>query len=422
MADLAERLPASLDIERERPRSLARLRLSRVRSWPIAKQFMLALVLVFLVKQAINVVIFPPFSGHDEVAHYAYVRTVATEFRVPKIPDLTIFRASVAKRTINDSGDFIPDDLFRYCHYVLDWGYCDDAKWQNNPPHIVTFAGEYYPYGWQYAANHPPLYYVYLAPLYKLTEHASPASQLYLFRAATIPFGLAVVILAYLIVRTLFPGDQFLAITVPAFVAFQPQISYEAAMVNNDIVSIAAFSLLLYLIIYGLRRGFTYRLAVIMGFSAGVGLLIKSTTLTALPLIAVGMILGCGLRNFRRWIPLGAVTGVVTAAVAWPWYLFLHQTYGNFSALNQIADLQYLWTYRNQTKPTILDEIENKSFEVLRWRETWGEFGWRLIHLSDPLLWIIAVPSAIGLVGFIIYIAITGITVTRSRSAVRAAS
>jgi 4-amino-4-deoxy-L-arabinose transferase-like glycosyltransferase len=410
MVDLAERMPATLELERGRSLSIARLNLYAVRTWPVARQFMLVLVAVFLVKQAINVVIFPPFSGHDEVAHYAYVRVVATQYRVPKIPDLQVFRDGLQNGTALSSGDFIPNDLFRYCRYVLDWGYCDDPRWKASPPHIVTFEGEYYPYGWQYAANHPPLYYLYLAPIYRLTDRFSPAIQQYIFRAATIPFGLAVVLLAYLIARTLFPGDQFLAITIPAFVAFQPQISYEASMVNNDIVSIAFFSLLLYLLVYGLRRGFTYRLAAIIGFSAGVGLLAKSTTLAALPLIAFAMILGCGIRNVKRWIPLGAVSAAITGAVCWPWYLYLHRTYGNFSGLDQIATLQYSYTYRGQTPPTIVGQLFDKAFALLRWKETWGEFGWRLIHLSDGLLLAIGIPCAVGVVGFLIYVAVSGLS------------
>lgn len=404
MADLAERLPATYERETGRSTTVARLDIAGVRSWPVAQQFLLVLVAVFLVKEAINVVIFPPFTGHDEVVHYAYARVVATEYRVPVIPDLEKFRAGLQNGQALKSGDFIPNDLFQYCRYVLDWGYCDDIRWKNSPPHIVTLSGEYYPYGWQYAANHPPLYYLYLAPFYRLTDQFSPATQQYVFRAATIPFGLAVVLLAYAIMRTLFPGDQFLAITVPAFVAFQPQISYEAAMVNNDIVSIAVFSLLLYLLIRGLKSGFSYRLAITIGFTAGAGLLVKSTTLTALPLVAFAMILGCGVINAKRWVPLGAVTAVVAGAVCCPWYLFLHRTYGNFSGLDQVAALQYSWTYRGQTPPSILDQLFDKDFALLRWRETWGEFGWRLIHLSDGLLLAIGIPCLVGLIGFLIFV------------------
>jgi hypothetical protein len=40
---------------------------------------------------------------------------------------------------------------------------------------------------------------------------------------------------------------------------------------------------------------------------------------------------------------------------------------------------------------------------VNRFRETWGEFGWRQIHLRPELLWSIAIPTIFGLVGLAVY-------------------
>jgi len=404
MAGTAEELPASHSIASGRSISIARFNLSSVRAWPIARQFLLVLVLIVLVKQAISVFVYPPFSGHDEVVHFAYVQTVATDHRVPVLIDLSEFRSSITGGTAMPD-DLLPDEFYPYCRYVLDW-YCDldNARWVNDPPHIVSVGTQYYPSGWQYAANHPPLYYLAMTPIYLATENTSLATQQYLMRMASIPVGLAVVLLAYAMVGLVFPRDQFLAITVPAFVAFQPQISYEAAMVNNDIAGIVVFSLILFLLLRGLKRDFTWRLTIGIGFTIGAGLLFKSTTLTAIPVVAVAMILGIGLRNWRGWILKGAATAAVAAAISWPWYLYLYRTYGNFSALDQIAENQWAWSYRNRSHPSVLDLLFNSDFAALRWKETWGEFGWRLIHLSDGLLWAIALPCIVATIGLLVYL------------------
>ena len=99
-----------------------------------------------------------------------------------------------------------------------------------------------------------------MVPLYAASSAASPVAQHYLLRLAAIPFGLVTVYAAYRATRSLFPGDAFLTVTVPALVAFQPQISYEAAMVNNDIVAIAMTSLILWGLIVGIRDRFPLRL------------------------------------------------------------------------------------------------------------------------------------------------------------------
>ena len=47
--------------------------------------------------------------------------------------------------------------------------------------------------------------------------------------------------------------------------------------------------------------------------------------------------------------------------------------------------------------------LTDPHFVVARFRETWGEFGWRLIHLSPQLLWAIAIPTIAALLGLAVY-------------------
>jgi 4-amino-4-deoxy-L-arabinose transferase-like glycosyltransferase len=400
MVELAEPL-APMSINAARPAVASRSRGGGVRTWPISKQVLFIILILFVAKEGLAVAVFPPFTGHDEVAHFAYIETIVEHHRVPQIINLDKWRAD---RTLGaNNGDFLPKSLYPYCQYVLDW-WCSTypgSPWLANPPRAVTLGTQYFPSGWQYAANHPPLYYLLMTPLYKLFEHKSPAFQEHVIRVAAIPFGLIVVIFAYLLAGMLFPGDLFMISTVTALVAFQPQISYEAAMVNNDITAIAAFSVVLYLLARGIRMGFTWRLTALVGATLGIGLLFKSTMLVSVPLIAVAIVMGVGWKRWREWIAKGAAAAVVAGLFAWPWYWFLHKTYGNFSGLSQVKALQYNWTYLNQSKPTIFSQLFNRDFAMWRWRETWGEFGWRLIHLHRSLLWMIGAPFIVALIGLI---------------------
>jgi 4-amino-4-deoxy-L-arabinose transferase-like glycosyltransferase len=375
-----------------------------VRAWPLTRQFLLALLVLYFGKEALVTIVSPPFSGHDEVAHYSYVRVVAKDHRLPKIPDLADWRVEFNKRSTTP-GDFVPPELYKYCRYFTQDWFCDpdNPVWAKSPPYAITYSGQYYPSGWIYTANHPPLYYLLMTPIYWATEGASPAAQQFAMRAAAIPLGMITVILAYLLVGVLFPGEAFLAITVPAFVAFQPQVSYEAAMVNNDILCIALVSLVLYLLARGIRDRFPWRISVFTGVAFGFALLAKGTAIIAAPLIALAVIMAIGLRHVPQWVLRGGLMAVLAGLISSPWYIFLYRTYGNLSAFDQIEKLQY-WNYAFQSKPTILDQLFNKDFAVMRWRETWGEFGWRLIHLSNATLWAIGIPCLIALGGLIWYV------------------
>jgi 4-amino-4-deoxy-L-arabinose transferase-like glycosyltransferase len=214
-------------------------------------------------------------------------------------------------------------------------------------------------------------------------------------RLAAIPFGLMTVYAAYRATRALFPGDAFLTVTVPALVAFQPQVSYEAAMVNNDILAIALTSLILWGVIAGMRDRFPLWLCAAIGVVLGLDLLAKGTAITVVPIIAVAVVLGTGWRNWRGLLTRGVAIGTPAVLLSAPWYLFLYQTYGDFSGLARVKELQY-W---NGPMGSFFELLVDPEFIMFRFRETWGEFGWRQIHLRPELLWAIAIPTILALVG-----------------------
>ncbi|MCC6314547.1 MAG: hypothetical protein IT337_11110 [Thermomicrobiales bacterium] len=370
-------------------------------------QRMLAMLLVlYLLKQLFSVGAFPAFSGHDELAHFAYIGVLADQGRLPVLPDVAAWRQlSPTQRISPEYVDQIPAVLYPYCRYALDW-YCepDSPRWSADPPRVVTVRDQYYPSGYIYTANHPPLYYAVMTPLYKLSAGWSPTAQQYLLRVAAIPFGVATVVLAFLLATRLFPGDRFLAVTVPALVALQPQISYEAAMVNNDIVSIAVFSAILYVLVLAIRDRFPRRASIALGVLLGLGLLTKGTMITAAPVIGFAALLAVGWRDVRGLARRAFWIGAPAAVLALPWYAYMHAVYGNFDALAQVSALQW-W---NNPEGNFAELLGSSDFVLMRFKETWGEYGWRLIHLGNDLLWAIGIVTALAIVGCYLYAATAG--------------
>ncbi|MBA3528329.1 MAG: hypothetical protein H0T91_03270 [Propionibacteriaceae bacterium] len=384
-----------------------------VRSWSAVHQFVFVLSLLYLVKQVIFVLAFPAFTGHDEVAHFAHLRVFVTEGRLPVVPDLDEWRQQFAIDRDSTTEDRIPDELYRYCRYVTDdWWKpgCSNPVYLNNPPRAVTVSDEPFPSGWIYTANHPPLYYVLMAPIYWITDSASPATQLYALRFAAVPFGLLTVLLAFLTVRALFPSDRFLMVVVPTFVAFQTQVSYEAAMLNNDVIGITTYSLVLYLLVIGIRDRFPRRLCILLGIALGLALLTKSTALTAVGLTGVAVLVRVGLRDLKGLASRAVAVGIPLVALAAPWYAYMYATYGNFSALEQIKKLQY-WNYQSEKSPGFVAMLFDLDFAERRFSESWGEFGWRLIPFGTTLMWAIGLPLLICLGGLGMY----AVSVVRGR-------
>ncbi len=87
----------------------------------IERKFLALLLLLFLAKGVLVTFSHVPFSGHDEVMHYAYLETLANEHRIPVIPDLAAWQAA-DKKGDSMQYDMAPDKLWPYCRFSTgDW-------------------------------------------------------------------------------------------------------------------------------------------------------------------------------------------------------------------------------------------------------------------------------------------------------------
>jgi 4-amino-4-deoxy-L-arabinose transferase-like glycosyltransferase len=346
----------------------------------LVRLFLVVLLVVYCAKQVATALLIPPFTGHDELAHYEYVRVLSDQHRVPTL-----------------TTDRLPPSLYRYRAYVLDW-----ERWG-------PFRGPLY------TALHPPLYYAYMVPFYRMVRNWSVEEQQYLLRLGSIPFGAVTVLLAYAVARVLFPDDAFLAIGTSALVAFQPQVSYEASLVNNDAAATALCSVVIWLMLWGIRKAYSPRVAVATGAALGAALLAKSTALTAAPLVFASLWLAPGAGGWRQRAWKTALALGTAAVIVAPWYAFMFHTYGDFSGLRQTAVLQ-----PNRIHDvSFLQLLFSGTFAVNRWEETWGLFGWRLIPVSGWVLAILAgfaIASVIGVISFFFVARVANHATERSRA------
>lgn len=171
-------------------------------------------------------------------------------------------------------------------------------------------------------------------------------------------------------------------------------------MVNNDIAAVAMFAWVLFLIVRGIRTQFLISTCVWLGVALGIAVLTKSTSLIAAPIIAVAIILSLGWRSVREWMARGVSVLLPALVIVAPWYAFMFRTYGNFDGLAQIQDLQF-W---NRPAGSFTELLFDRDFLIMRFRETWGEFGWRLMPLRPSLLWAIALPIMISVAGLVWYL------------------
>jgi len=194
---------------------------------------------------------------------------------------------------------------------------------------------------------------------------------------------------------------HWLALAAAAFVAFNPMFLFISGSVNNDNLSNVLASVLLVLIARMLKRTDTpsVRELIVIGVTAGAGMLAKFNIGFLLPLIALSLaILAYRLRSWRVFIMGSAITGLLTIGIASWWYIRNMQLYGDPTGLNMFirivgprnipANWAQLWSERH----TFLMSY-------------WGFFGGVNVPLPDVVYTIFNGIAALAAVGVIVGVA-----------------
>ncbi len=351
---------------------------SRRRLW-------LALILATYVTLAITYsLVTPLFEASDELWHYPMVKYVADHnFALP----VQQAGRSDAEAPWRQEGGQPP--LYYYLGAALtfwiDTGDLDAVRRIN--PHANI--GEVVPDG---NAN---------VVVHDRAREAWPWSgavlALRLVRFLSVALGAGTVLLTYLLGRALLPDQPAVALVAAALVAFNPMFLFVSAVINNDNLSNLLATALLLLVVRLLKRADDppgWRFYVLLGVTAGAGMLAKFQIGFMLPVIAL-VLLAIALRN-RNWRPVvvgGAISGGLTIVIAGWWYWRNYNLYGDATGINVFldivgrravpADLHQLWT-------------ERETFMMA----FWGLFG--AVNVPLPDAWytgfnLIALAGALGL-------------------------
>ena len=329
-----------------------------------------ALLLFFVVKQVLLVILVGPFSGHDEVDHFWYVQRLAAGHGFGVVGDVEL-----------------PPAAQPYERYVADYPLNSEVI-------------------------QPPLYHIALAGLGLLLPGATLAT-LYEDRLVSAVLGTLVVLLCYLIARRLFPNDIGVRVGVPVFVALQPQFSFEAAIVNHDILVILLATLGCYLTFRGLATGFGWRRSLALGLVSAAGLWTKVSFGLILPVFAAGLLIAqfdafrAAVRSGRQRVRglgsllLGLVlVGAVPLLAILPWFVRNQRLYGDPTGS---ARLQEVSDYALSAS-TYREMVLSPTFWRGRLDDFWANYGWREIPWDAPLnlvvylCWGVAALGALALI------------------------
>ena len=314
---------------------------------------------------AINV---PPWQAPDEPAHYNYIRQLAGG-------TLPIIAA----------GDY-------------DQAYLDEIRGAQFAPQYPIEPIEYE--DWQ-----PPLYYLLLAPVYKLSSGSLPA-----LRLVSILFGAGIMVLAYGITRLLFPKQAWLALTTAVLVAFIPQHLSIMASLNNDSLAELLIAAVLYVLVWwtvrDMAKGSRQETAVLLllGLLLGLGFLTKGTNYLTAPLIGL-VLLWQYWPNWRSLIRAGLLVFAPAFLLGALWWGRNLVVYGGLDFLGKSAHDSVVvgqprtaeWIARFGLAGTV------EQFARTTFNSFWGQFGWMAVPMPPRVYLLLLLLLGAAVTGLIVW-------------------
>lgn len=356
----------------------------------------LVLAAVFLAGLACLAVL-PPWEGADETAHWSYVQELADTGHAP-VPGRDGISADLARYPGPRAyGDATPFDQTGFPTYRS----IHAAGQAPADVHPTRYAGGDRP-NWE--AQHPPLYYAALVPLYRALSGATLGQNLRALRVESWIFafaGLAIGALA-----TAYAGPEWARGAAPLMAAWPfmiPQVFPTLARLGNDSLCLLEAGVMWWLLLRlseRLKRSVTI---LALGVTLGLGLLTKAFFLPiGVGVAAYLLFLGWRGRSLDRgslaWGGGGAAASLALAAVIGGWWYVgqYHLTHdltggGDFVALSQQGGLA-AGLARNYS-PLAIGRGFAAMFATFAWTGTWSLARPPEILILGPLL-LVLIPAA----------------------------
>ncbi len=336
----------------------------------------------------------PKWQAPDEPAHFNYIRAIAETGTLPVL----------------QPGDYDQD-------------YLEKIKSMNFPADMSVDSIRYE--AWQ-----PPLYYLAAVPFYLAARAGGVDAQVLTLRMFSVLLEVIVLLVAFTIVREVFPEDTLLPLATIAAMATIPMHVAVTASISNDTAAELLVALMLWLGILRLKSQVTSRRFVILGgLLFGAGLVTKSTTwVTGASVLVAAELVHWGSRRARSEPCEGSKPSqgsdlAITESGGRSAVSHLAALFGIAVVLSSPMFIRNVLTYgitdplimaRHEIvvvgQPTTAEKIAQlgvqrvaQNFLAITARSFWAQFGWMGVLVDERIYLALFALTAVALLGLALY-------------------
>lgn len=357
--------------------------------------FLAVLITVFFLKELAWLVVIPPQEAPDELAHYSYISSFYSRGNLP------VLGVTWIPKIVEISSQMNPTLTAEA-----------QSNWRNGTLKIDTPGDQL-----NWIAQHPPLYYFLLLPLFAVLPANNIFLSILLLRLTSLILGALTLFFAAKTLKNIIPKKPFVQMGVVSALAFLPMFSFMSAVVNNDnLVMFLSVVLFFFLSDWPEKRRQQTRQAIKIGLVLGALALTKITSLPLFPVVALFLAYRyIHQKAERRTLIRSALIMFLLAAVVSGWW-YVHnisQYRTPFPELKAVVELHPELLKENpylanqfpevmgtaQPKLGVLDFLGKDGFLVQYFKNIWGVFGKSFIRLFDWQYVMIVLFCLVGVIG-----------------------
>ncbi|HET8945132.1 MAG TPA: DUF2142 domain-containing protein, partial [Dehalococcoidia bacterium] len=386
------------DVSRSTPVAAAttpQLRTGIERAWDItrANVFLILLLGTSFFFRVFWAVVVPAFQAPDEIAHVAYVQSLAESDSLSSSKWIPEEIGVVEQLTGLVEVPFNPDGTQGFAADSLNGPQEDQLDRLPASLRTTDQVGRD-----NTAKQYPATYYLLASLVYRVLAGFNLLVIVFGLRVFSALLSTGTMFFNYLTLRRFF-GEDRLTRASAVIIAMLPMYVYMGAAVNPDVLVWLVFSVFLYLMTRAYDDGLSPSMNLGIGATIAAGTLVKQTFLIALPMYAILLaFLWCRklLSTRQAALSLAGVLAVLAVADGWLYLSGIIRTSPSYPGEHE---------QQARTISGFFEHLQSRWWDYSGIYNTmWGYFGWLDTPLSPRIFALIRTGSAIATIGLIFYL------------------